>query len=54
MDLTESHDAEVTLLFTEIKCSLQFCMAVKLGLPHQGKTDRVSEQGVENICTYEG
>jgi hypothetical protein len=29
-------------------------MAVKLGLPHQGKTDRVSEQGVENICTYEG
>jgi hypothetical protein len=54
-DLTEPHDAEVTILVTEIKISLQFCMVVKPGLPHEGKIDFVSEEGVEeNICTYGG
>jgi hypothetical protein len=54
-DLTETHDAEVTILFTEIKVFLQFCVVVKLGLPHEGKTECASEQGVEeNICTYKG
>jgi hypothetical protein len=53
--LTEPHDAEVTILVTEKKIPLQFRMVVKFGLPHEGKTEGVSEQGVEeNICTYEG